>query len=208
MSESKEGQQEGATQELFARWLEGVIAILLGVVVVATAWSGYQAARWSGVQLYSYGEDLYAAMLQAIQQAKDRIVFETFIDFWNMHCGRRLPPLSDHGTRSWDPHIAIHRNDPRLVIFPIRTTYLEAIDRARHHIYLTHAYFIPDRILLRALMIVKSRTVDRLQDTVTATTPVMVPTYTWFPERVGVAKREVEPTDTVVITAPVWLLRA
>jgi len=231
----------------------------------------------SEVQIYSYGEDLYAAMLHAIQQAKDRIVFETFIwkddpvgqqfkqeltlaaergvavyiifdsfanlvvsrrfkqfapslhvleypfftwpwnplrlrsyardhrkilvvdgqtafvggynigslyatqwrdtharitgpdawevenvfiDFWNLHCGRRLPPLPDHGTRSWNPHIAIHRNDPQLVIFPIRTTYLEAIDRARHHIYLTHAYFIPDRILLRALLSAARRGVD------------------------------------------------
>jgi cardiolipin synthase len=231
----------------------------------------------SEVQIYSYGEDLYAAMLHSIQRAKERIVFETFIwkddpigrqfkqeltlaagrgvdvyiiydsfanlvvprhfkqfsqslhvlaypffswpwhpfhirsyardhrkilvvdgqtafvggynigslyanqwrdthlritgpdawevenvfmDFWNMHRGRRLPMLPEHGARSWDPHIAIHRNDPQLLIFPIRTAYLEAIDRARHHIYLTHAYFIPDRIILRALLSAARRGVD------------------------------------------------
>lgn len=83
-----------------------------------------------------------------------------FIDFWNAHRGRQLPALPEHGTRDWDPHINIHRNDPQLLIFPIRTTYLEAIDRARHHVYLTHAYFIPDRIILRALLAAARRGVD------------------------------------------------
>ena len=30
------------------------------------------------------------------------------------------------------------------MVYPIRGMYLEAIDRASHHIYLTHAYLIPD----------------------------------------------------------------
>ncbi|HLJ32032.1 MAG TPA: phosphatidylserine/phosphatidylglycerophosphate/cardiolipin synthase family protein [Ktedonobacteraceae bacterium] len=83
-----------------------------------------------------------------------------FINFWNTHRSRRLPALTERGTRDWDPHINVHRNDPQLLIFPIRTTYLEAIDRARHHIYLTHAYFIPDRIILRALLAAARRGVD------------------------------------------------
>ncbi len=32
------------------RALEVIVAIMLGVVAVATAWSGYQAARWGGEQ--------------------------------------------------------------------------------------------------------------------------------------------------------------
>ena len=32
-------------------------AILLAVVAIATAWSGYQAARWDGLQAELYGED-------------------------------------------------------------------------------------------------------------------------------------------------------
>ncbi len=71
-----------------------------------------------------------------------------------------LPALPDLGARDWDPHINIHRNDPQTLIFPIRTTYLEAIDRANHHVYLTHAYFIPDRIILRALLAAAHRGVD------------------------------------------------
>ena len=35
--------------------------------------------------------------------------------------------------------------------FPIRDMYIEAINRAEQHIYLTNAYFIPDHVLLGAL---------------------------------------------------------
>ena len=38
------------------RWFEVVTAIMLGVVAVATAWSGYQSARWSGEQAADYAE--------------------------------------------------------------------------------------------------------------------------------------------------------
>src|SRR5258708_20429936 len=33
----------------------------------------------SSVQLYTYGEDLYAALLEAIEQARQRIFLETYI---------------------------------------------------------------------------------------------------------------------------------
>jgi cardiolipin synthase len=83
-----------------------------------------------------------------------------FVDFWNAHRPRHLPELPHRETRTWDPRIAVHRNDPQMVIFPIRTTYLEAIDRASHHIYLTHAYFVPDRVILDALLHAAARGVD------------------------------------------------
>jgi cardiolipin synthase len=44
----------------------------------------------------------------------------------------------------WEPKIRVQRNIPRLWMFPIRSMYLEAINRATRHIYLTQAYFIPD----------------------------------------------------------------
>ena len=43
-------------QKLIERWLEVVAAIMLGVVAVATAWSGYQGARWGGVQTIKYSQ--------------------------------------------------------------------------------------------------------------------------------------------------------
>lgn len=83
-----------------------------------------------------------------------------FADLWNAYRGKHLPEPPHCDQRNWDPHIAIHRNDPQMLIFPIRSTYLEAIDRAQHNIYLTHAYFIPDRIILRALLDAAARGVD------------------------------------------------
>ncbi|MGH2508155.1 MAG: phospholipase D-like domain-containing protein [Ktedonobacteraceae bacterium] len=82
------------------------------------------------------------------------------IDFWNMYRTHDLPLLPEIKTRDWDPALVIHRNDPHLLIFPIRNCYLEAINRATQHIYLTHAYFIPDRVILRALLQAAARGVD------------------------------------------------
>jgi cardiolipin synthase len=83
-----------------------------------------------------------------------------FIDFWNMHCGGRLPMLRDEGARIWESRIRVHRNVPRMLVFPIRAMYLEAIDRAQRHIYFTHAYFIPDRAIRRGLLAAAERGVD------------------------------------------------
>ena len=83
-----------------------------------------------------------------------------FIDFWNLHCDAHLPQLADGGTSVWEPRIKVHRNIPQLLIFPIRAMYLEAIDRAQDHIYLTQAYFIPDRAILRGLLAAAERGVD------------------------------------------------
>ncbi|HEX5414748.1 MAG TPA: hypothetical protein VFZ25_03720 [Chloroflexota bacterium] len=38
------------------RWLSVVEALLLGIVAIATAWGGYQAARWSGLQATKFNE--------------------------------------------------------------------------------------------------------------------------------------------------------
>ena len=42
--------------ELLDRWTEIISAIMLGLVAMATAWSGYQSARWGGVQSTKYSE--------------------------------------------------------------------------------------------------------------------------------------------------------
>jgi len=75
-----------------------------------------------------------------------------FVDFWNLTRSSRHPRLHDPGTTSWEPRIRVHRNVPRHLVFPIRGMYLEAIDRAQHHVYMTHAYFIPDQQILDALL--------------------------------------------------------
>lgn len=83
-----------------------------------------------------------------------------FVDFWNAHRSRRMPGLPNPPRRVWHSRIQVHRNDPTTFIYPIRAMYLEAIDRAGHHIDLTHGYFIPDRTLFRALLVAAARGVD------------------------------------------------
>jgi cardiolipin synthase len=87
-------------------------------------------------------------------------VQNAFVDYWNLFTGRRRQKLPDIGSRSWQPNIRIHRNIPRNMVYPIRGMYLEAIDRAAHHVYLTHAYLIPDDDMLTALVRAAARGVD------------------------------------------------
>jgi cardiolipin synthase len=82
-----------------------------------------------------------------------------FVDFWNLNA-RGLPMLKDRGSPGWDPRVRAHRNMPSQLVFPVRGMYLEAIDRATDHIYLTAAYFIPDSDILRAIQDARSRGVD------------------------------------------------
>ena len=89
-----------------------------------------------------------------------REVENDFVDFWNTHRTPDLPRLRHAGERDWNPATVFHRNDPYLRIFPIRAMYLEAIDRANEHIYLTHAYFVPDRAMRAGLVEAARRGVD------------------------------------------------
>lgn len=85
-----------------------------------------------------------------------------FADFWNLH---RRPshgnrPLLLEAAADWEPRIRVHRNVPRLWMFPIRGMYLEAINRASKRIWMTHAYFIPDSDLVDGLVAAAARGVD------------------------------------------------
>ena len=83
-----------------------------------------------------------------------------FIDYWNLFPTRQRPALPDRGSLHWQPEIRVHRNIPMNAVYPVRGMYLEAIDRASDHIYLTHAYLIPDIDLLTALIRAAKRGVD------------------------------------------------
>ncbi|WP_159622247.1 phospholipase D-like domain-containing protein [Ruania rhizosphaerae] len=77
---------------------------------------------------------------------------DSFVDFWNEHRKKRHPKLPDRGARAWEARIRGAENAPSRMLFPIRALYLQAMDRAQHHIYITQAYFIPDREILNALV--------------------------------------------------------
>ncbi len=82
-----------------------------------------------------------------------------FVLMWN-RISRRRERIQVHYQREFDPTIQLHSNDPLRLTFPIRDMYINAIDRAQDHIYLTNAYFVPDHILLDALCAAADRGVD------------------------------------------------
>ncbi|MGH3145440.1 MAG: phospholipase D-like domain-containing protein [Rubrobacter sp.] len=89
-----------------------------------------------------------------------RDVDNAFVDFWNGHRTTDLPEIHSDGKREWNPAVRVRRNDPYMRIFPIRGMYLEAIDRANSHFYLTNAYFVPDRAMKAHLIDAAARGVD------------------------------------------------
>ena len=105
------------------------------------------AAGWRDTHLRIRGKEVYE-------------VENAFVDFWNTHRIQDLPRIPQPEERAWNSHLVLHRNDPYLRIFPVRGMYLEAIDRAHKHIYLTHAYFVPDRALRTHLAESARRGVD------------------------------------------------
>lgn len=84
----------------------------------------------------------------------------SFADFWNDHRRSRRPLLLESADAAWEPRIRLHRNLPKHWVFPIRAMYLEAINRARRNIWMTHAYFIPDPDFVEALIAAAHRGVD------------------------------------------------
>jgi cardiolipin synthase len=87
-----------------------------------------------------------------------------FADFWNLNRRRRIRaserPLLLETASTWEPTIRIHRNVPRLWMFPIRSMYLEAFARASRNIWMTTAYFLPDQDFVDALTQAAARGVD------------------------------------------------
>ncbi|QYJ04871.1 hypothetical protein KUV85_04070 [Nocardioides panacisoli] len=87
-----------------------------------------------------------------------------FADFWNLHRRRHLrsseQPLLLETASVWEPKVRVHRNVPRLWMFPIRAMYLEAINRASTNIWMTQAYFLPDQDFVDALKAAALRGVD------------------------------------------------
>jgi len=87
-----------------------------------------------------------------------------FADFWNLNRRKRFGPserpLLLETASTWEPHMRFHRNVPRLMVFPIRGMYLEAMDRASKNIWMTCAYFIPDQDFVDTMLRAAARGVD------------------------------------------------
>jgi cardiolipin synthase len=81
---------------------------------------------------------------------------QAFADFWDRWAPPK-DPITRRYPRCFDPTIQLHGNDALRLTFPIRNMYIDAIERAQRHIYLTNAYFIPDHSVLEALAAAAAR---------------------------------------------------
>ena len=118
---------------------------------------------WGFVGGYNIGE-LYATQWRDTHlRVHGPAVWEldnAFVDFWNEHRRPHHPELEDRGARSWDSRIQAARNSPSSLLFPVRGAYINAMDRARDHVYITQGYFIPDQEFLAAMLAAARRGVD------------------------------------------------
>lgn len=85
-------------------------------------------------------------------------VAHEFIELWNEHFDRRRITLNYPPTT--DDYIGICGNDPFRNCLPIKQTYIDAINAAKRNIYITNAYFLPDRDIINALLAASGRGVD------------------------------------------------
>ena len=128
----------------------------------------------SEVHLYTYGEDLYAAMLQAIRQAQERIVLETFIwkddpigqQFkqelsWAAERGVAVYIIFDSFANLVVPRrfkhfpAGLHVLEYPLFSWPWHPFHLRSYARDHRKILV-----VPDRVILRALLAAAQRGVD------------------------------------------------
>jgi cardiolipin synthase A/B len=84
---------------------------------------------------------------------------QSFIGFWNRFCPKK-EQITHRYHHLYDPLIKVIQNEAMRMSFPIRDTYIAAIDEAEQNILLTTAYFVPDHILLDALKSAARRGVD------------------------------------------------
>lgn len=85
------------------RVLEIIMAIILGIVAVATAWSGYQAARWGGVQstLYSRAGALRTESVRAANEGLIEMLLDVdiFTQWVNAESDDNEPLADFYSTR-------------------------------------------------------------------------------------------------------------
>lgn len=83
-----------------------------------------------------------------------------FIDMWNSHRPRGESRIPNPPPEEWTAEIRAIQNLPSRLSYPIRSSYLDALDRSRNHAWITMGYFIPDRDMQESLIEAARRGVD------------------------------------------------
>lgn len=87
------------------------------------------------------------------------VLRQSFVTVWNTLADdeSQIPHMDPP---EWDSRVRCWSNLPMRRVYPIRGMYLQAIDRAKDHIYISTPYFIPDHQILEALIRAQARGVD------------------------------------------------
>lgn len=85
---------------------------------------------------------------------------QAFVTVWNTVAVKPHTPIERLDPPAWESRVRVLSNTPVRRVYPIRNMYLQAIDRAAHHIYISTAYFIPDQQILDGLIRAQLRGVD------------------------------------------------
>ena len=85
---------------------------------------------------------------------------QAFVSMWNSYRKDKSQSLTIEGIPEWDAKIRTVLNMPSQDVYPIASTYLDALNRASERAWITMAYFLPDTAMLRALKRAARRGVD------------------------------------------------
>lgn len=88
------------------------------------------------------------------------VLRQSFVTVWNTLMSSEEEQIPRLDPPEWDSRVRCWSNLPMRRVYPIRGMYLQAIDRATHHIYISTPYFIPDHQILDALIRAQARGVD------------------------------------------------
>ncbi len=97
-----------------------------------------------------------------------RELYGGFVEFWNQFRLSHQPRLTDSRSKPWHSNIEVAFNSPARLLYPVRGMYLDTFQRAKQHLYITTAYFVPDREILTELVAASRRGV---------TVKVLIPEY-------------------------------
>lgn len=85
---------------------------------------------------------------------------QAFVTMWNSYRRGKAPELDISGSQDWNARVRTVTNTPSQDVYPIRSTYLDALSRATERAWITMAYFIPDDAMVSALIAAAGRGAD------------------------------------------------
>src|ERR1700746_1347506 len=102
----EQGHHHSPSSDHRTRWIEIVEAVVLAMVAVATAWSGYQAAKWDARSAQNYNlasRTAIASQQRATEAGQDRLYDITTFNSWLAAKMARNNKLADFYQRRFRP---------------------------------------------------------------------------------------------------------